>query len=83
MNNHRVPVQQLLGLLLGAVSAVVYPGFYALLFLTWIIPGVIALVLQISPLTRSLAVGFAAASLGWLCYYVAFYAYVLAAAALQ
>lgn len=83
MNEQRVPLQQLLGLLLGAVSAVIYPGLYVLLFLTWIIPGVIALVLQISPRTRSLAVGFAAASLGWLCYYVAFYVYVLAAAALR
>ncbi|MEU0496754.1 hypothetical protein [Mycobacterium sp. NPDC006124] len=76
-------MQQLLGLFLGAISAVAYPGMYVLLFLAWIIPGVIALLLQISPRTRSLAVGFAAASLGWLCYYVAFYVYVLVAAALQ
>lgn len=83
MNEQRVPVQQLLGLLLGAISAVIYPGLYVFSFLTWIIPGVIALVLQISPRSRSLSVGFAAASLGWLCYYVAFYVYVLAAAALR
>ena len=69
----RVPLQPLLGLVLGVVSGVIHPGLLYFLFPTWVIPALIALVLQISPRTRSLAVGFGAASVGWLAYSVAFY----------
>jgi hypothetical protein len=79
----RVPVQPLLGFVLGVVSGVIYPGLFVLLMLTWIIPALIALVLQISPRTRALAVGFGAASVGWLVYYVALYVYLLVASALS
>ena len=72
----RVPVQPLVGLVLGAVSGVIYPGLmFLLLAPTWIIPALIALVLQFSPRTRSLAVGFGAASVGWLVYSVAFFVF--------
>ena len=67
----RVPVQPLLGFVLGVVSGVIYPGLFVLLMLTWIIPALIALVLQISPRTRALAVGFGAASVGWLAFLMA------------
>jgi hypothetical protein len=69
-------VQPLLGLVLGVISGVGYPALFLFLFPTWVIPGSIALVLQISPRTRSLGVGFGAASLGWLAYSVAFYVLV-------
>ena len=39
--------------------------------LPWIIPAVMAGVLSISPRTRCLAVGFGAASVGWLTFYMA------------
>lgn len=71
----RVPMQPLLGLVLGVISGVGYPALFLFLFPTWVIPGLIALVLQISPRTRSLAIGFGAASVGWLAYTVAFYAF--------
>jgi hypothetical protein len=77
----RIPLQPLLGLALGAVSGVVYPGLYNLLLITWVIPLVIAGLLSISTRTRALAAGFAAAGVGWLVYYVSLYAYLLVASA--
>lgn len=67
----RFPVQPLLGLVLGAVSGVINPGLLYVPILPWIIPAVIAGVLSISPRTRSLAVGFGGASVGWLAFYLA------------
>jgi hypothetical protein len=74
-NAHGVPVQPLLGLALGAISGVIHPGLFYLLFPTWIIPALLAAALSISPRTRSLAVGFGAASVGWLAFTVAFFAF--------
>jgi hypothetical protein len=45
----RVPVQLLLGLVLGVISGVMHPGLLYFLVSTWIIPALIGLVLQISP----------------------------------
>jgi hypothetical protein len=70
--SERFPAQPMLGLVLGAVAGVAYPGLIDVPFLPWIIPALIALVLQISPRTRSLAVGFGAASVGWLAFLMAF-----------
>jgi hypothetical protein len=62
----------MLGLVLGAIAGVINPGLFYVPVLPWIIPGAIAGVLCISPRTRSLAVGFGAASLGWLAFLMAF-----------
>lgn len=67
----RVPVQPVLGLVLGAISGVINPGLLYVPVLPWIIPAVIAGVLSISPRTRSLAVGFGATSVGWLAFCMA------------
>jgi hypothetical protein len=75
----RAPMQPLLGLVLGAISGVINPGLFYLPFLTWIIPAAIAGVLSISPRTRSLALGFGAASVGWLAFCVAFYVFGMVA----
>lgn len=66
-------VQPLLGLFVGAISGVIHPGMFNLLLPTWIIPALLAGLLSISPRTRSLAVGFGAASVGWLAFSVAFF----------
>lgn len=79
----RIPVQPLLGLVIGAIFGVIHPALLFFLFPTWIIPGLMALVLQISPRTRPLAVGFGAASVGWIAYNIAFYVFVVAASALR
>jgi hypothetical protein len=70
--SERFPVQPMLGLVLGAVAGVINPGLFYVPVLPWIIPAVIAGVLSISPRTRSLAVGFGAASVGWLAFLMAF-----------
>lgn len=75
----RVPTQPLLGLLLGAISGVINPGLFYLPFLPWLIPAAIAGALSISPRTRALAVGFGAASVGWLAFCVAFYVFGMVA----
>ncbi|MBI3226959.1 MAG: hypothetical protein HYZ39_18090 [Mycolicibacterium cosmeticum] len=72
-NGERLGLQPLLGLLLGAISGVIHPGLFYLLFPTWIIPALIAGLLSISPRTRQLALGFGAASVGWLAFSVAFF----------
>lgn len=74
-NTHGIPVQPVFGLILGAISGVIHPGFFYLLFPTWIIPGLLAAALSISPRTRSLAVGFGAASVGWLVFAVTFFVF--------
>jgi hypothetical protein len=66
--SERFPLKPMLGLVLGAISGVINPGLLYVPILPWIIPAVIALVLQISPRTRSIAVGFGAASVGWLAF---------------
>jgi hypothetical protein len=68
----RLPAQPLLGLVLGAISGVVYPGLLAVPILPWIVPAVLAGVLSISPRTRALASGFGAASVGWIAFAMAF-----------
>ena len=79
----RIPVQPLLGLVLGAIFGVIHPGSLFFLFPTFIIPALIALALQMSPRTRSHAVGFGAASVGWLAYSVAFFVFIVVASALR
>ena len=79
----RAPVLPLLGLVFGVISGVIHPGLLVLLFPTWIIPGLIALVLQLSPRTRPLAVGFGAACAGWLAYSIAFYVFVVVGSAFR
>lgn len=74
-NTHGIPVQSVVGLILGAVSGVIHPGLFYLLYPTWIIPGLLAAALSISPRTRPLAVGFGAASVGWLAFTVAFFVF--------
>lgn len=71
------PIQPLLGLTLGAISGVIHPGLFYLLFPTWIIPAFIAGLLSISPRTRGVALGFGAASLGWLAFSVTFFVFGL------
>ncbi len=82
-HTERVPWQPLLGLVLGVISGVIHPGLFLFLFPTWVIPALIALVLQISPRTRSLAVGFGAAAVGWFAYSAAFYVLAVVEAALR
>ncbi len=65
-------VQPLAGLFVGAISGVIHPGLFNLLLPTWVIPALIAGLLWISPRTRPLAVGFGAASVGWLAFSIAF-----------
>ena len=48
---------------------------------TWIIPAPIGLVLQIGPRTRSLAVGFGAASVGWFAYSAAYFVFAVVGSA--
>ncbi len=79
----RIPVQPSLGLVLGVIFGVVHPGLLYFLFPTFIIPALMARVLQISPRTRSLAVGFGAASVVWLVYSVAYFVFIVAASALR
>jgi hypothetical protein len=82
-HSERIPVQPLLGLILGLIFGVIHPGFLFFLFPTFIIPALIALVLQISPRTRPLAVGFGAASVGWLVYSIAFFVFIAVESALR
>ncbi|MBJ7339784.1 hypothetical protein [Mycolicibacterium sp.] len=67
-----IPVQALLGLTLGVISGVVHPGLFNLVFLTWVIPAVLAGLLYLSPRTRELATGFGAACVAWLAFTAAF-----------
>ena len=69
------PVHLVIGLIVGSISAVVDPGMLLLLPITWMIPAVLAALLYLVEPARSLATGFAAASVGWLTFYVAFYVY--------
>jgi hypothetical protein len=77
--HERIPLPPLLALMLGAVVGVIHPGMLYFLFPTFTIPALLALVLQINPRTRSLAVGLGAASLGWLAYSVAHFVFVVIA----
>jgi hypothetical protein len=79
----RVPVQPLLGLVLGVISGVMHPGLLYFLVPTWIIPALIGLVLQISPRARSLAVGFGAAAVGWFAYSAAYFVFAVVGSALH
>lgn len=69
------PGRLLLGLGLGAISGVAYPGLFNLLIFTWLIPAVLAGLLWVSPRTRMLATGFGAASVGWLFFILAFFVF--------
>jgi hypothetical protein len=82
-NKRGIPVQPVFGLILGAISGVIHPGLFYLLFPTWIIPGLLAAALSISPRTRSLAVGFGAASVGWLTFSVAFFVFAAVGTSLR
>ena len=82
-SDERVPVRELLGLALGVISGVMHPILFYWLIPTWIIPALIALVLQISPRTRALAVGFGAAAVGWFAYSAAFYVFAVVGSALR
>ena len=61
------------GLVLGVISAVINPGLVVLLPFIWLIPAVIAALLWAIKSARSLATGFAAASVAWLAFYATFY----------
>lgn len=74
-NGERHGLQTLLGLFLGAISGVIHPGLFYLLFPTWIIPALVGGFPSISPRTRSLALCFGAASVGWLAFSVAFFVF--------
>lgn len=80
---HGFPIQPLLGLTLGAISGVIHPGLFYLLFPTWIIPALIAGLLSLSPKTRGMALGFGAASLGWLAFSVTLFVYGLIGSAFR
>ena len=67
----------LVGLFLGALSAVFNPGLITLLPYIWLIPGVIGVLLWLFKGARSLATGFIAASVGWLAFLVTFWLYSL------
>lgn len=69
------PVHLVIGLIVGSISAVVNPGMLLLLPITWMIPAVLAALLYLIKPARSLAAGFAAASIGWLTFFVTFYVY--------
>ncbi len=78
-----LPVQPLLGLVLGVLSGALHPGLLFFLVPTWIIPALIALVLQISPRTRSVAVGFGAAAVGWFAFSAAYVVFAVVGPAVR
>ena len=69
------PIQMVIGLMLGVLSAVGYPGLILLLPVIWLIPAAISLALWMVKPARSLATGFAAASVAWLVFLLGFWLY--------
>ena len=70
------PLELVVGLFLGVLSAAIYPGLVTLLPYIWLIPAVIGVVLWAFKRTRSFATGFIAASAAWLTFFVTFWLYL-------